>query len=168
MSRSWRGLVSRYAESVRNPGARASTRAFAYGDKQRARTPALREITFLFYNLLPRTCLAAVLIVVQALAVQPVRAGGGTVRDTSTRAAVEAALRRRLSRAYLSYQWVLCVKMDRVYHGLRVWRCNVDFGDPHIVQYCVILRGRTLITDRENRALNCSPPRSRHRGSPRS
>jgi hypothetical protein len=145
----YRRLLSRYADRVRNFGARASSPA--YGDQQRARTPALREIT----------CLAAVLIVAQALAVQPARAGGGAVRDTSTRAAVEAALRKRLDRAYLSYQWVLCVKMDRVYHGLRVWRCNVDFGDPHIVQYCAILRGHTLITDRENRALDCSPPRSR-------
>ena len=90
-------------------------------------------------------------------------AGGHTTSRTPSRSAVEAALRRRLDRADLSYQWVVCVKMDRFYRGSRVWRCNVDFGDPHIVQYCVILNRHGLITDRENHALNCAPP---HRGSP--
>ena len=70
-------------------------------------------------------------------------------------AVVEAALRRRLDHEYLSYHWVVCVKMDRFYKGRRLWRCNVDFGDPHIVQYCAILVGHTLVTDRENHALNC-------------
>lgn len=82
-------------------------------------------------------------------------------RDTRAKAtdaaAVEAALRRRLDRLYLSYRWVFCVDMHRLYHGRRIWRCNVDFGDPHIVQYCAIMRGRTLVTDRENHAITCGP-----------
>ncbi len=112
-----------------------------------------------------RLLAAAVLIVASLLAAHAAQAGGGAARDVSTRAAVEAALRRRLDRAYLSYQWVLCARMDRTYAGLRLWRCNVDFGDPHIVQYCAVLDGRKLITDRENRALDCSPPRHRRHGS---
>ena len=91
-------------------------------------------------------------------------AGGHPVSAAPSRAAVEAALRHRLDRAYLSYQWVVCVKMDRLYRRARIWRCNVDFGDPHIVQYCVILNRHGLITDRENHALNCAPS---HRSSPR-
>ena len=83
----------------------------------------------------------------------------GAIHAAPGRAAVEAALRRRLDRAYLSYQWVLCVRMNRVYRGQRLWRCNVNFGDPHIVQYCVIFDRHRLITDRENHALDCSPPR---------
>lgn len=86
-------------------------------------------------------------------------AGGHVTAKAPSRFAVEAALRRRLDRAYLSYQWVVCVKMNRSYRGARIWRCNVGFGDPHIVQYCVILNRHGLITDRENHALNCAPSR---------
>lgn len=110
----------------------------------------------------PRLLAAAILAVAPAFAVGAAGEGGKSVQSGATRAAVEAALQRRLDRAYLSYQWVFCVGMDRFYHGWRVWRCNVDFGDPHIVQYCVILKGHTLLTDRENHALDCSPLRHAH------
>ena len=67
----------------------------------------------------------------------------------------EAALTARLTHAGLSFQWVVCVDMNRFYGVHRLIRCNVDFGDPHIVQYCGIFVGSHLITDRENAALNC-------------
>lgn len=104
---------------------------------------------------LPRLAMAAAVIL--GWIYLTAQAGSKPVRSTPTRAAVETALRQRLDRAYLSYRWVLCVTMDRSYAGRRVWRCNVDFGDPHIVQYCVILDGHRLITDRENRHLDCAP-----------
>ena len=80
-------------------------------------------------------------------------------QSTTQRARVETALRARLRRKYLSYHWVVCVQTDRSYKGARIWRCNVDFGDPHIVQYCVILSGTTLITNYENPALTCGRPK---------
>ena len=80
-----------------------------------------------------------------------------SVTEAERRAQVVALLRRRLDRAYLSYRWVVCVDMKRSFHGHRVWRCNVDFGDPHIVQYCSIVIGQRLVTDREDRRLNCAP-----------
>jgi hypothetical protein len=72
-------------------------------------------------------------------------------------AGLEAALRRRLDQQYLSYRWVVCVPSNRVYAGTRISRCNVDFGDPHIVSYCVAVVGGVFLTDHENHALRCVP-----------
>ncbi len=70
-------------------------------------------------------------------------------------ARAETALRKRLDAAFLSYHWVVCVDMNRYFTGHRLIRCNVDFGDPHVVQYCVTFIGRRFITNVENHALNC-------------
>src|SRR5579872_2298157 len=70
-------------------------------------------------------------------------------------ARAEIALRKRLDAAFLSYQWVVCVDMNRYFTGHRLIRCNVDFGDPHVVQYCVTFIGTRFVTDVENHALNC-------------
>jgi hypothetical protein len=48
--------------------------------------------------------------------------GGGTI---------EAQLRRHLAARSLSVEWVRCVR------GLSsIYRCNVNFGDPHVQIYC--------------------------------
>jgi hypothetical protein len=68
---------------------------------------------------------------------------------------VRAALVRRLRAEHLSFRWVHCYRDAAKYRTLRVTRCKVNFGDPHIVQYCaVIIRGR-LVTDHERRAIRC-------------
>jgi hypothetical protein len=68
---------------------------------------------------------------------------------------VRSALEYRLHSEYLDYRWVLCVPQRAQYHGHQLSRCNVNFGEPHIVPYCAALvRGR-LVTDHENHALNC-------------
>ena len=108
-------------------------------------------------SMAPLPWLAAAVAVALVVTVAIARAGGRPVQHSSGRAAVETALRQRLDRAYLSFRWVFCVTMDRLYAGRPLWRCNVDFGDPHIVQYCVILAGHTLVTDRENHRLDCAP-----------
>jgi hypothetical protein len=45
--------------------------------------------------------------------------------------------------------------MQRHYAGRRLYRCNVNFGDPHILPYCAVLVGGKLLTDHENAHLNC-------------
>jgi hypothetical protein len=70
---------------------------------------------------------------------------------------VEAALRARLSSQYLSYRWVVCTTMHQRFKGIRVSRCNVNFGDPHIQPYCAVLVGGALITDVENPGVDCGP-----------
>jgi hypothetical protein len=67
-------------------------------------------------------------------------------------ARVERLLRARLDARHLSYRWVVCSPERGVF------RCNVDFGDPHIVRYCAVVRGGRLVTDREDARLTCTPP----------
>jgi hypothetical protein len=31
----------------------------------------------------------------------------------------------------------------------------VNFGDPHIVQYCAVVRGGRLVTDHEDASIRC-------------
>jgi hypothetical protein len=69
--------------------------------------------------------------------------------------AVRTALVARLHAKLLSFRWVACVRDRRSYHGQRIVRCNVNFGQPHIVRYCAVLEDGRLITNRENRALRC-------------
>jgi hypothetical protein len=41
------------------------------------------------------------------------------------------------------------------YRSLRVTSCKVNFGDPHIVRYCVVMIAGRLVTDHERRAIRC-------------
>jgi len=34
-------------------------------------------------------------------------------------------------------------------------RCNVNFGDPHIEAYCIVLRYGSLYSDHQDRAIPC-------------
>jgi hypothetical protein len=55
----------------------------------------------------------------------------------------------------LSFRWVYCVRTVRVFGRRPVFRCNVNFGEPHIVRYCAIVEGGKLVTNREEPALRC-------------
>lgn len=83
------------------------------------------------------------------------QAGGKLAAASPRYSSVQAALRAYLDRQYLSYRWVVCTPIHRSYRGSRLSRCNVDFGSPHIVPYCAALVNGALVTDRENKALDC-------------
>ena len=68
---------------------------------------------------------------------------------------VRAALIARLRVKDVSFHWVVCVRDRRSFLRQRIVRCNVNFGEPHIVRYCAVLEEGRLITNRENRALRC-------------
>src|SRR5579862_1017548 len=55
-------------------------------------------------------------------------------------AAFRSAVIDRMHRENLDYLWVDCVRTPHRFRGVRVVRCNVDFGEPHIVAYCSVLR----------------------------
>ena len=61
----------------------------------------------------------------------------------------------RLRAEHLSVRWVHCYADAATYHSVRVTRCKVNFGDPHIVQYCAVVIGGRLLTDHERRAIRC-------------
>jgi hypothetical protein len=70
-------------------------------------------------------------------------------------AAVRAALEKRLLGRKLSYRWVVCVETKRLFAGSPIFRCNVNFGEPHIVRYCATLDDEHLTTNREEPEMRC-------------
>jgi hypothetical protein len=70
-------------------------------------------------------------------------------------AVVRTALVRKLRSEYLSVKWANCYRDAKTYRALRVTRCKVNFGDPHIVQYCVVIIAGRVVTDHERRAIRC-------------
>jgi hypothetical protein len=90
----------------------------------------------------------------------PGRSQAGVPLVAGVRDPVQAAdrtLSLELRSEHLSVQYVDCVRNGRAYHGHPVIRCNVNFGDPHVVAYCsVILAGR-LITSHQDPSIPCQP-----------
>jgi hypothetical protein len=56
---------------------------------------------------------------------------------------------------HLSYRWVACLRSGRSFKGAAIVRCNVNFGDPHIEAYCIVLRNGELYTNHQNAAIPC-------------
>ena len=91
------------------------------------------------------------------------RAQSGVALVTGIRDPVQAAdrtLSLELRSQHLSVQDVVCIRNGRAYRGHPIIRCNVNFGDPHVVAYCsVILAGR-LVTNQQDPAIPCRPDRA--------
>jgi hypothetical protein len=73
----------------------------------------------------------------------------------TTPAAVREALEARLTGRNLSFEWVYCLRTRLAFEGRPIVRCNVNFGEPHIVIYCATLEGGELVTNREQPAIRC-------------
>jgi hypothetical protein len=56
---------------------------------------------------------------------------------------------------HLSYRWVACLQSGRSFEGAAIVRCNVNFGDPHIEAYCVVLRHGKLYSNHDDPAIPC-------------
>jgi len=82
----------------------------------------------------------------------------GSSQTTSVKAnaaGVRAALEDRLLARKLSYRWIVCVRTKRSFAGNPIFRCNVNFGEPHIVRYCATLQDGQFVTNREQPAMHC-------------
>jgi hypothetical protein len=55
----------------------------------------------------------------------------------------------------LAWRWVACLHTGRSFVGAPIVRCNVNFGDPHIEAYCVVLRWGQLYTDHQDANIPC-------------
>jgi hypothetical protein len=77
-----------------------------------------------------------------------------------TAAGAEQALAARLTGRDLSFRWVRCVDGGVRRDGASVFRCNVNFGEPHIVGYCVLVRDGRAVTQTEDRTLRCRRTRT--------
>jgi hypothetical protein len=86
--------------------------------------------------------------------------GGGSAtatRNISTEspAAFRKAVTEHLRAHHLNYRWVVCVRTPHRFAGVPIVRCNVDFGEPHIMAYCSVLRDGRLLTSEEDSAIPC-------------
>jgi len=95
----------------------------------------------------------AALLVAAALTL--VAGCGGSEGKPATAPEVKAAVEERLLAEPLSFKWVYCLRTKRSFEGARIFRCNVNFGPPHIEVYCVTLAGGTLVTNREDPRIRC-------------
>jgi hypothetical protein len=78
--------------------------------------------------------------------------GGSAEADPAD---VRSALEARLVGKKLSFEWVYCLRTRRSFEGLTIFRCNVNFGEPHIVIYCAVLDDGELLTNRERPGIRC-------------
>jgi hypothetical protein len=60
-----------------------------------------------------------------------------------------------LDSKHLSYRWVACLRSGRSFEGAAIVRCNVNFGDPHIEAYCIVLRDGELYTNHQDKTIPC-------------
>jgi hypothetical protein len=71
--------------------------------------------------------------------------------------AADRTLSQELRAQNLSVQNVACIKNGRAYHGHPVIRCNVNFGDPHVVAYCSVIVAGRLVTSHQDPSIPCGP-----------
>ena len=98
---------------------------------------------------------SALLLALAVLLLLAACGGSPTTSVNAKTAAVRAALEARLLERKLSYRWVVCVRTKRSLAGSRIFRCNVNFGEPHIVRYCATLEDGQFATNREQPEIRC-------------
>jgi hypothetical protein len=62
---------------------------------------------------------------------------------------------RYLDARHLTYHWVACLRTGRSFKGAAIVRCNVNFGDPHIEAYCIVLKDGKLYSDHQDPVIPC-------------
>jgi hypothetical protein len=82
-------------------------------------------------------------------------AGAAGVITTGSVGKFRAAIIVRMHAEHLDYHWVACVPSGNRFEGVRIVRCNVDFGEPHIVAYCSVFRNDRLLTSEDDPAIPC-------------
>ena len=98
----------------------------------------------------------ATLLLAQAVLLLVVACGSSNSTSADAKSdEVKAALEARLMGKKLSYRWVVCLRTERSFAGSRVFRCNVNFGEPHIVRYCATLEAGQFVTNREQPKMRC-------------
>jgi len=86
-------------------------------------------------------------------------AGCGTETSVAFRPATppqaKQLMAEYLDSKHLDWRWVACLRSGRSFVGVPIVRCNVNFGDPHIEAYCIVLRWGELYTDHEDQNIPC-------------
>jgi hypothetical protein len=100
---------------------------------------------------------AALAVAAAAAVVGVAKAGATAGFRTPTLREARAATVSTLKAKHLKYYWVACVQTPHRYQGAHVVRCNVDFGDPHVVAYCTVFQGPAAVTQFTDPAIPCGP-----------
>lgn len=79
------------------------------------------------------------LVVVAAVVVAAAAGCGGNASHAVTGTNVASTLRASLVARDSPPHWVACVPTRARVRGLTAFRCNVNFGDPHVEAYCAVL-----------------------------
>lgn len=90
-----------------------------------------------------------------ALALAAGCGGSEATASPPTAGAVRTAVEEWLLAKPLSFKWVHCLRTKRDFEGARIFRCNVNFGPPHIEIYCVTLEDGELVTNRDDPRIRC-------------
>jgi hypothetical protein len=87
---------------------------------------------------------------------------GGTPASSASvsPAAAQEAMAARFAAKDLSFHYVRCVDGGARRGAETVFRCNVNFGEPHIEGYCVVVRGGRAVTQVEDPSLRCRRTRT--------
>lgn len=81
--------------------------------------------------------------------------GSSSTYEATTPPEAKKLMVEYLDGKHLSYRWVACLRSGRSFRGAAIVRCNVNFGDPHIEAYCIVLRHGELYTDHDDAAIAC-------------
>jgi hypothetical protein len=92
---------------------------------------------------------------VVALALLTGCGGGSSPYSAATPQDARKLMIRYLDAKQLSYRWVACLHTGRSFEGAAIARCNVNFGDPHIEAYCIVLKDGKLYSDHQDPAIPC-------------
>lgn len=105
------------------------------------------------------TSVIAICAAVGAVGCGTASGGGASTNShrisTESTAAFRKAVVAHLRAHHLDYRWVVCVRTTHRFAGVPIVRCNVDFGEPHIMAYCSVLRGGHLLTSEDDSAIPC-------------
>jgi hypothetical protein len=81
--------------------------------------------------------------------------GGSSSYSATTPSGAKKLMVRYLDGKGLTYHWVACLRTGRSFEGAAIVRCNVNFGDPHIEAYCIVLKDGKLYSDHQDPAIPC-------------
>jgi hypothetical protein len=81
--------------------------------------------------------------------------GSSSTYEATSPANAKELMIEYLEGKHLTYHWVACLRSGKSFHGAAIVRCNVNFGDPHIEAYCIVLRDAKLYSDHQEPAIPC-------------
>ena len=96
-----------------------------------------------------------VVIGVAALVLLTGCGGGSSPYSAATPQDAKKLMIRYLDGKQLTYRWVACLHTGRSFESAAIVRCNVNFGDPHIEAYCIVLKDGNLYDNHQDPSIPC-------------